>query len=200
MEGVVSILLLLETICYNSSQFQYWLLQMFICVNLFLQHYTVELKGNNIDLTEDGVAHAEIILGTDDLWDENDPWARCCSLFVFYVICTLLSDYNHFPVCNSINSQFCYWNAILDTTSAIEYTYVHKQRTESDVTVLLCNALVVLVAWWIWKHRNMCVCASPSLDIILSNVKDEARLWCMAGAKGLRSLWPWCSFSVLVKF
>jgi hypothetical protein len=104
----VSILLLLETICYNSSQFQYWLLQMFICVNLFLQHYTVELKGNNIDLTEDGVAHAEIILGTDDLWDENDPWARCCSLFVFYVICTLLSDYNHFPVCNSINSQFCY--------------------------------------------------------------------------------------------
>jgi len=39
-------------------------------------HYTVELKGNNIDLTEDGVAHAEIILGTDDLWDENDPWAR----------------------------------------------------------------------------------------------------------------------------
>ncbi|CAO2141162.1 unnamed protein product [Urochloa humidicola] len=39
-------------------------------------HYTVELKGNNIDLTEDGVAHAEIILRTDDLWDENDPWAR----------------------------------------------------------------------------------------------------------------------------
>ncbi|KAL6868239.1 hypothetical protein ACP4OV_015084 [Aristida adscensionis] len=39
-------------------------------------HYTVELKGNNIDLTEDGVRHAEIILGTDDLWDENDPWAR----------------------------------------------------------------------------------------------------------------------------
>ncbi|KAK3118055.1 hypothetical protein QOZ80_9BG0693570 [Eleusine coracana subsp. coracana] len=39
-------------------------------------HYTVELKGNNIDLTEDGVSHAEIILGTHDLWDENDPWAR----------------------------------------------------------------------------------------------------------------------------
>ncbi|WVZ97154.1 hypothetical protein U9M48_042709 [Paspalum notatum var. saurae] len=54
------------------------------------------------------------------------------------------------------------------------------------------NSLVVLVAWWIWKHKNMCVFkgASPSLDNILSNVKDEARLWCMAGAKGLRSLWP----------
>ncbi|KAL6658515.1 hypothetical protein ACP70R_004101 [Stipagrostis hirtigluma subsp. patula] len=39
-------------------------------------HYTVDLKGNNIDLIEDGVTHAEIILGTADLWDENDPWAR----------------------------------------------------------------------------------------------------------------------------
>ncbi|XP_037429591.1 protein translocase subunit SECA2, chloroplastic-like isoform X1 [Triticum dicoccoides] len=39
-------------------------------------HYTVELKGNNIDLTEDGVTYAETILGTNDLWDENDPWAR----------------------------------------------------------------------------------------------------------------------------
>jgi hypothetical protein len=82
---------------------------MFVYVDLFLQHYTIELKGNNIDLTEEGVAHAEIILGTDDLWDENDPWARCCSLFVFNVICTFLCDYNHFPMCNfgSI-SQFCY--------------------------------------------------------------------------------------------
>ncbi|KAJ1269315.1 hypothetical protein BS78_07G202400, partial [Paspalum vaginatum] len=49
------------------------------------------------------------------------------------------------------------------------------------------NSLVVLVAWWIWKHRNGCVFegASPSFDSILSNVKEEAQLWCMAGAKGL---------------
>jgi hypothetical protein len=38
------------------------------------------------------------------------------------------------------------------------------------------NSLVVLVAWSIWKHRNMCVFegASPSWDSIMSNVKDEA--------------------------
>uniref|UniRef100_A0A0E0R589 Protein translocase subunit SecA n=1 Tax=Oryza rufipogon TaxID=4529 RepID=A0A0E0R589_ORYRU len=40
------------------------------------EHYTVELKSNNIDLTEDGVTCAEMILETNDLWDENDPWAR----------------------------------------------------------------------------------------------------------------------------
>ncbi|XP_077231655.1 preprotein translocase SecA family protein isoform X2 [Tasmannia lanceolata] len=39
-------------------------------------HYTVELKDNSVELTEDGVALAEMALETNDLWDENDPWAR----------------------------------------------------------------------------------------------------------------------------
>lgn len=29
-----------------------------------------------MDLTEEGVAVAEMVLDTDDLWDESDPWAR----------------------------------------------------------------------------------------------------------------------------
>lgn len=41
-----------------------------------LQHYNVELKDNSVDLTEEGVALAEMVLETNDLWDENDPWAR----------------------------------------------------------------------------------------------------------------------------
>ncbi|XP_073013685.1 protein translocase subunit SECA2, chloroplastic isoform X2 [Typha latifolia] len=39
-------------------------------------HYNVELKDNSVDLTEEGVAFAEMVLETNDLWDENDPWAR----------------------------------------------------------------------------------------------------------------------------
>ncbi|XP_008781674.2 protein translocase subunit SECA2, chloroplastic isoform X2 [Phoenix dactylifera] len=39
-------------------------------------HYNVELKDNSVNLTEEGVALAEMVLETDDLWDENDPWAR----------------------------------------------------------------------------------------------------------------------------
>jgi hypothetical protein len=73
MEGAVSILPRFKlTIEYVFTTFPTWNDH----VHLFLQHYTVELKGNNIDLTEDGVTYAEMILGTDDLWDENDPWAR----------------------------------------------------------------------------------------------------------------------------
>ncbi|KAF7140532.1 hypothetical protein RHSIM_Rhsim06G0091300 [Rhododendron simsii] len=39
-------------------------------------HYTVELKDNSVELTEQGIALAEMALETSDLWDENDPWAR----------------------------------------------------------------------------------------------------------------------------
>ncbi|KAG6577169.1 Protein translocase subunit SECA2, chloroplastic, partial [Cucurbita argyrosperma subsp. sororia] len=39
-------------------------------------HYNVELKDNSVELTEEGIAMAEIALETNDLWDESDPWAR----------------------------------------------------------------------------------------------------------------------------
>jgi hypothetical protein len=42
------------------------------------------------------------------------------------------------------------------------------------------NTLVILVAWWIWKHRNVCVL----------QIHEDARLWELAGAKALRRLWP----------
>uniref|UniRef100_A0A0A9HR92 Reverse transcriptase zinc-binding domain-containing protein n=1 Tax=Arundo donax TaxID=35708 RepID=A0A0A9HR92_ARUDO len=54
------------------------------------------------------------------------------------------------------------------------------------------NSLVILIAWWLWKHRNSCVFegASPSYHVILQDIQDDAKMWCMAGAKGLSSLWP----------
>ncbi|KAG6426212.1 hypothetical protein SASPL_110432 [Salvia splendens] len=39
-------------------------------------HYSVELKDNSVELTEEGILLAETALDTNDLWDENDPWAR----------------------------------------------------------------------------------------------------------------------------
>ncbi|XP_022768110.1 protein translocase subunit SECA2, chloroplastic isoform X8 [Durio zibethinus] len=39
-------------------------------------HYNTELKDNSVELTEEGIALAELALETNDLWDENDPWAR----------------------------------------------------------------------------------------------------------------------------
>jgi hypothetical protein len=48
------------------------------------QHYNVDLKQHSVDLAEDGVAMAEMILETKDLWDENDPWARCLLLLLIF--------------------------------------------------------------------------------------------------------------------
>ena len=36
----------------------------------------MELKDNSVELTEEGIELAEMGLETNDLWDDNDPWAR----------------------------------------------------------------------------------------------------------------------------
>jgi len=52
------------------------------------------------------------------------------------------------------------------------------------------NTLIILGAWIIWKHRNACVFegASPSLNMIWSELKNEHNLGCMVGARKLQGL------------
>jgi hypothetical protein len=54
------------------------------------------------------------------------------------------------------------------------------------------NTLVILVAWWIWKHRNACVFYDVSLNTntVLQQIHEDAMLWELTGAKALRKLWP----------
>jgi len=54
------------------------------------------------------------------------------------------------------------------------------------------NSLVILVAWWIWKHRNACVFdgLSPNTSTLLQHIQEDAKLWGLAGAKALARLWP----------
>jgi hypothetical protein len=49
------------------------------------------------------------------------------------------------------------------------------------------NYLIILVAWMIWEHRNSYVFdgLSPSVNIIMRNLRDEHNLWCLASAKKL---------------
>ena len=52
------------------------------------------------------------------------------------------------------------------------------------------NSLIILVAWEIWKHRNVCVFegAFPNVQDVLHAVTIEGFLWCMAGASALQEL------------
>jgi hypothetical protein len=53
-------------------------------------------------------------------------------------------------------------------------------------------SLALLTVWEIWKERNARVFRhklSPTF-VILDKIKGEARLWVLAGAKGLGNLMP----------
>jgi hypothetical protein len=52
------------------------------------------------------------------------------------------------------------------------------------------NSLVSLVMWYFWKQRNACVFdgVSPEVPRTILDIRNEATLWCMAGAKDLSSL------------
>lgn len=53
------------------------------------------------------------------------------------------------------------------------------------------NTLVQLVTWCSWKHQNRCLFdgASPSVQQLLEQIRKEARLWVLAGARNLGRLW-----------
>ena len=51
-------------------------------------------------------------------------------------------------------------------------------------------SLVALTAWTIWRHRNACIFdgATPSTTLPIHDIKEEARTWANAGARGLSSI------------
>lgn len=49
------------------------------------------------------------------------------------------------------------------------------------------NSIVILVAWWLWKHIDG---ASPNSNLVLQHIHQDAHMWGMAGAADIRRLWP----------
>jgi hypothetical protein len=54
------------------------------------------------------------------------------------------------------------------------------------------SSVIMLTAWWIWKHRNAVVFDNvrPSVTTLFNDIVTEARLWADAGARGVRLLLP----------
>uniref|UniRef100_A0A453EDL1 Reverse transcriptase zinc-binding domain-containing protein n=1 Tax=Aegilops tauschii subsp. strangulata TaxID=200361 RepID=A0A453EDL1_AEGTS len=54
------------------------------------------------------------------------------------------------------------------------------------------RSIALLVPWMIWKHKNECVFdnETPSIDLLVDRIKDEARCWANAGAQGLGVVLP----------
>jgi hypothetical protein len=69
-------------------------------------------------------------------------------------------------------------------------TYLFFLRVQEEKQRKGFKSLVVLGAWVIWKHRNMCVFngAAPSVSAALLVAREEALMWTLAGAKGMSLL------------
>ena len=67
-----------------------------------------------------------------------------------------------------------------------------RQGTPTQLRKGLAS-IALLTPWMIWKHRNSCVFdkARPSAQALVAEIKEEAKLWARAGAKGLRVLLPY---------
>jgi hypothetical protein len=54
------------------------------------------------------------------------------------------------------------------------------------------SSIIMLTAWWIWKHRNAAIFdnAQPSVPSLLNDIKTEAQQWASAGAQGVRQILP----------
>jgi hypothetical protein len=54
------------------------------------------------------------------------------------------------------------------------------------------NSAVILIAWWLWKHRNACVFEGQSscAHQLLQSIRDDTIKWSLVGAFGLAGIWP----------
>ena len=52
------------------------------------------------------------------------------------------------------------------------------------------NSIIILGAWLVWKHRNYCIFdgGTPALARVISEFREEAQLWSIAGARGVSYL------------
>jgi len=53
-------------------------------------------------------------------------------------------------------------------------------------------SISLLIPWMTWKHRNRVIFdgIQPSAQSLIDSIKEEARLWARAGARGLRVVLP----------
>uniref|UniRef100_A0A453SEU3 Uncharacterized protein n=1 Tax=Aegilops tauschii subsp. strangulata TaxID=200361 RepID=A0A453SEU3_AEGTS len=53
-------------------------------------------------------------------------------------------------------------------------------------------SLMMLISWEIWKERNARVFRNTAVPVgvIVAKIKEEASMWCLAGAKILSNVMP----------
>lgn len=63
---------------------------------------------------------------------------------------------------------------------------IHKRGTQRKAI----SSMAMLVSWEIWKERNARVFQNHvvSVEMVVNKIKEEASMWCLAGAKAISSI------------
>ena len=65
---------------------------------------------------------------------------------------------------------------------------IHKRGDKRKAT----TTLAMLVSWEVWNERNARVFGNKATTsiMLIEKIKEEATIWCLAGAKALSSIVP----------
>ena len=72
---------------------------------------------------------------------------------------------------------------------SILLTIVESYRLHAGVPHRALRSLIILIIWGLWNERNERVFQhhENSTIVLVAKIKEEARAWCIAGAKSLAS-------------
>ena len=81
-----------------------------------------------------------------------------------------------------LTSSSGYLKSVFDAANELHNNCMNDQKG--------LNSIIILGAWSLWNHRNRCVFdgCSPSLTSAAAIIKEEARQWSIAGARGVSHL------------
>lgn len=98
-----------------------------------------------MELTEDGVALAEMALETNDLWDENDPWARYVFWYMFFTIEYLnLASHQFYYLFLSFNIDYVF-NFPVKNCRFVLNALKAKEFYKRDIQYIVRNGKALIV-------------------------------------------------------
>ena len=85
-----------------------------------------------------------------------------------------------------------FWSVVGVASTVPSVELLHTVSPPALVPERTGSTFLLLCCWQLWKHRNAVIFENrcPSTEDLIRSIKDDARLWAKAGARGLAAIIP----------